>query len=252
MVPIIKICNDDNNSIIITDLTQDSSEYVSEDIQNPEAYYEKNKFKYSETCTVNIIQQNTVESEQIIDTVFTDHISYLDEIHYKLNKDGFYTIHHFILPSLEWFEKEIQKEHSILEKNIDIYICDCENIYHYCKGELVKVDPEVIVEVNTNNTTISKISIDQFSIYYLYNCYINLCKQIFQNTYYKCFDNSNLKDINFKRDFIWMAINVIKYYVGLNQLLEAQRLLEEINYCGGICNERVSIKQQRSRCGCNK
>ena len=252
MKPIVKICNTGKCSIVITDLTQDSEEYVTESILDAEVYYERNKFKYSETCTINIIQRNTATSEEILDSIITDHTSYLDEIHYQLQQDGFYTIHHFIIPTVDWLKQELEKEHSILEKNIELYVCDCNTIYRYYDGTLTEVSPEVLSEINTENTTISRISIDQFSICYLYDCYISLCKQIFKRINYRCMNKSNLDEIKFKRDFLWMTINIIKYYVELNQLLEAQRLLEEVNFCGGLCNEQKTVKQQSSGCGCNR
>ena len=49
-----------------------------------------------------------------------------------------------------------------------------------------------------------------------------------------------------------MTINIIKYYVEMTQLLEAQRLLEEVNFCGGMCNGQDVFEQQASGCGCNK
>lgn len=252
MKPLVKICNTGKCSIVITDLTQDSEEYVTESILDAEAYYERNKFKYSETCTINIIQRNTATSEEILDTIITDHTSYLDEAHYQLQRDGFYTIHHFIIPTVDWLEQELKKEHSILEKGIELYVCDCNSVYRYCDGTLTEVSPEVLSEINTENTTISRISINQFSICYLYDCYISLCRQIFERINYRCMNKSNLDEIKFKRDFLWMTINIIKYYVELNQLLEAQRLLEEVNFCGGLCNEQGIVKQQSSGCGCNR
>ena len=57
MTPLVRICNIDKCSILITDITQDSNEYIPEDIVDTEVYYTKNKFKYSETATINIIQK---------------------------------------------------------------------------------------------------------------------------------------------------------------------------------------------------
>lgn len=252
MTPLIKISNSDKYEMVITDVTQDSNEYIPESIIDVEAYYKNNKFKYSETYTINIIQKTTTSDEQVVETIFTDHTSYLDEAYYKFQQDGFYTVHHLILPSLEWLENELQKDESILNTNVGIYVSDCKNIYYYNNGELITKSSNEIILLNTDNTTISKISVDRFSICYLYDCFIYLCKQIFSKINYKCLDKSNLGDLQFKRDFVWMSINVIKYYVELNQLFEAQRILEEINYCGGFCNEQQLSVQQNTGCGCNK
>lgn len=256
MTPIIKICNEDNYGIVITDLTQDSDEYVPESIQEMEAYYLNNKFKYSETCTINVIQQNTIKEskleEAVVGTTFMDHDSYLDESHYKMESDGYYVINHLILPTVDWLQTQINKKSSILSSGMDIYVSDCDTIYRYLNNQLQEVDPAVVATVNTENTTISRVSVDQFSICYLYDCYISLCKQVFAKINLRCLTKSNVSDINFKRDFLWMTINVIKYYVEFDQLYEAQRLLQEINYCGGICNEQNLSASQDSGCGCNR
>lgn len=250
MIPIVEISNANKYEMVIADVTQDSTEYLPESLTDVEVYYRKNKFKYSETYTVNIIQRTTTVDSQIIDTIFTDHTSYLDEAHYTMQQDGFYTVFHLILPSVEWLKKELEKKDSILDTDMGIYVSDCENIYYYKDGELYIKSSEEIALVNTENTTISRIEFDRFSIYYLYDCFLSICKQIFSKINYKCLDKSNLNDLQFKRDFLWMSISVIKYYVELNQLFEAQRILEEINYCGGFCNDQQL--QQSSGCGCNK
>lgn len=117
MKPLVKICNTGKCSIVITDLTQDSEEYVTESILDAEAYYERNKFKYSETCTINIIQRNTATSEEILDTIITDHTSYLDEAHYQLQRDGFYTIHHLLFLLLTGQNRN-QKKNIVFQKKI--------------------------------------------------------------------------------------------------------------------------------------
>ena len=49
MTPKYKICNIGTNRIVITDLTQDSYEYIEEQEVDTEQYYEQIRFKYSET-----------------------------------------------------------------------------------------------------------------------------------------------------------------------------------------------------------
>lgn len=255
MTPLVKICNTNNCEIVITDLTQDSDEYVPEDtlLSNLEAFYSRNRFRYSDTYTINIIQKNDTEEDiKIVETLFTCHDSYLDEEHYNLNSDGFYTIHHIILPSLEWYNNELEKKDSVLKSNLLIYVTDGSNIYKQNNNKLEIVEPAVISEINTEGTTISRTSVTQFSICHLYDCYLSLCKQIFKGISFKCMNKDNIEDLIFKRDFIWMTINVLKYYVEVDQLWEAQLLLTEINYCGGICNAPNMLQQQNSGCGCSK
>lgn len=95
MKPIVEICGK-GDIIKIQDLTQDSNEYIPEDIEDTLIHNQNNKFKYSETMTINIIQYNSIQQSNIEDTIINDHTSEIDEIEYKLKKDGYYTIHHFI------------------------------------------------------------------------------------------------------------------------------------------------------------
>ena len=55
MNPIVEVQNIDKCSLIITDVTQDSNEYIPEDEVDVENYYARNRFKYSETYTINVI-----------------------------------------------------------------------------------------------------------------------------------------------------------------------------------------------------
>lgn len=251
MIPIIKICNIGENNIVITDLTQDSDEYIDEKITDTEPYYEQNKFKYSETCTINIIQRNQIDKSEIIDTLFTDHSSYLDEQYYQVQYDGHHTIYHCILPTYEWFQEEMAKEDNLTTKDIDIYFTDGENIYTYCDKEIKEVDPSVLANINTENTTISRIESDQFMIFQLYDCYINLCKILFNDLTIRCKKSSDFDEITYKRDFLWMTINVLKYQIELGNFSEAERILEEVNYCGGFCNDIEMRYNNGSGCGCN-
>mgnify|MGYP006920096589 FL=1 len=58
-------------------------------------------------------------------TVITDHCSYLDEEHLTLKEDGYYTINHIILPSIDIYNASI---------NLDWYVCDGISVYTTCNG----------------------------------------------------------------------------------------------------------------------
>lgn len=252
MTPKYKICNIGTNRIVITDLTQDSYEYIEEQEVDTEQYYEQNRFKYSETCTINIIQRNKVDSQEIVATLFTDHSSFLDEQYYSLGQDGHYTIYHCILPTCEWFEKEMQREDNLITKGFEVYFTDGTQIFTYCDGKIKTVDSGVIVNINTENTTISRVDIDQFMIYQLYNCYVKICKSLFNDISIRCKKSDNFDENTYKRDFLWMTINVLKYHIEFGNFGEAERILEEVNYCGGFCNGSNVRTMSANGCGCCK
>lgn len=244
MNPIVEVQNVNKCDLIITDVTQDSDEYIPENETELENYYARNRFKYSETYTINVVVKytlDTVNNGSIIDIFFNDHCSQLDELHYTIKEDGYYEIYHIILPSKEWYDA------GKIPSNLEIYYTDGEQFYKVIDGVSNIVEITEIITAKCEGNTISQSSLAQFSICQLFDCYINTCKQIFDNALTQCPKNS---DLTYKRDLIWMTINIIKYYVELGQLMEAQRLLEELIKCGGMCNDTSSPSKQG--CGCSR
>jgi hypothetical protein len=47
-----------------------------------------------------------------------------------------------------------------------------------------------------------------------------------------------------------MTLNIIDYLVGFKQYLEAQRILEMFQKCGGYCKD-FSITKPNINCGCS-
>lgn len=241
----------------IRDLTlTDTDQYIPEEEVNQDNLriaYTNNKYKYSQTYTINVINYISVNENQLIHTIVNDHTIYLDEVFYSSDKDGHYVFNHFIVPSLEWLQEQISSSNTELLTSKQIFVTDGNDLYQYVSGELVKQNVQILQEINLENTTISGASREEFSICYLYQCYINLCKQIFEIGQIRCTNrNDDIQDLIFKRDFLWMTINIIKYYVEFNQLEEAQRLLETVNFCGTFCEQNNTNIKYSSRCGCSR
>lgn len=233
-----------NNCVLrIEDTTHRTREYLPEDSF---IYAREKRFKYSDTYTVNIIKYKSVEDEEVLDVIFSQHSADLDEAYYRLKKDGHYIIDHLIVPSVECCQRLIQEE--VLNEydlryatdGIKFYKCDLE-------GNLNECPFEEIYYLNPNaDSTISKVSQDTFSICYLNNCYLNLCNQEFNKLIKnRCQTQQNK---NFEIDLIWMAINAIKYNVefGEDYLDLAQAILEDITRCSTVCSPIISKPH-----GCN-
>ena len=43
------------------------------------------------------------------------------------------------------------------------------------------------------------------------------------------------KDLIYRRDFIWATINVLNYLIDACQFEEAEKILEEVQRCNGMC-----------------
>lgn len=245
-----------NKKLQITDHTQDIDNYVSEDLEDQELLqieYSKGNYKYSDTITINIIRymSNENDSGEISKIIYTKHESYLDECYFNVPKDGYYQITHMVLPTVEWFQNNIESISPSEDQILDYYFTDGENIFMYSNGQLIQVDTAIFDPFfNTEYTNISRAYKNVFVIDRLFECYISKCKQVFNQVTGKC----SVSKINmFDIDLVWMTYNIIKYYVDMNQFYEAQRLLTRVTSCNVICQDNnLQTSSKSSGCGCNK
>lgn len=233
----INILINDSCKIIV----QDTSEYLSEDFSGTV----KGKFKLSEVVFIDVLQRNKSTEIVYLNPVYnTGNLS----VTIPVNFDGWFTINHIVLPSKDWLEAELAKETASAIGLYDIvYYSDGNTIYKYINETSVEVTIDEILEVNQDVTTISFTNKDYVSICNLRKCYINLCKQIFNDRMFSSCWNNNVDDeLTFKRDLVWMILNVIRYLVQCNQLAEAERLIEIAESCNGLC-----LNYTDYACGCN-
>lgn len=129
------------------------------------------------------------------------------------------------------------------------YFSDGTNIYRRNSDNSVEqVSEQELVEVNPKSFDL-RIQIQNFfSVCYLRKCYVSLCQKIFNDRGFdRCFNSKVSSQLRYKRDLVWAALNVIQYMIDSNQLAEAQRLLERINGCNGLCSKEETGE---SKCGC--
>lgn len=134
--------------------------------------------------------------------------------------------------------------------DLDFYFYYNNEIYHHIdqQEELEVVDIETISNVNPEISNIYSEIKDFFSVCNLRKCYIRLCQEIFNSASFdRCFKNKVDSDLRYKRDLVWASLNTIQYMVDCDQLKEAERLLEQLTTCNGLCKE-----YNNENCGCNK
>ena len=84
-----------------------------------------------------------------------------------------------------------------------------------------------------------------FTICKLTQCFVNLQRNaIDSQVYNKCNTDDKLIE---NRDFILCSLYVLDYLKDIGQYQEAQRILENITECNGLCKQSVNT----SSCGCN-
>ena len=150
--------------------------------------------------------------------------------------DGYISFCHIVLPNLNFFNSH--------PGQFTYYADETGKIYNQ-SGE---VDIQLILEVN--DSTLIRHMHNFFSVFHLRKCYISLCQKIFNaHAFDRCFKNNVDSQLIYKRDLVWAALNVIQYMIDFNQLAEAQRLLERINGCNGLCSSEDTGDKG---CGCEQ
>ena len=241
----INVTTSDNCKIMVSDI----STYLAEDFSGTV----KGKFKYSDTVSIDVLQHNKTTETVYRDPVYTKHDT-LQPINIPVEFDGWFDVIHLVLPSIEWFNREINKsEGSALGLYDLVYFSDGIDIYKYLDGNVSQVTINEVLEVNPINTTISKTNREYVSICFLRKCYINLCQQIFEDRgFSRCWNKNKVdSELIYKRDLVWMAINVIKYLTECEQLAEVERIIETIQGCNGLCVSS-NLTSKTNGCGCSK
>ena len=174
---------------------------------------------------IYILQLNRANGKTINQTFVREFIE--DEIKFTIGEDGFYTLCIIKIPTSEIYP------------------------YYYKKGKVYKnVEQISLQEVIETNPTISGLEINY--LYYfqtckLRNCFKKLALDILNSSVgNKCSFVKNSEDI-YKRDLVWSALKVIEILVEQDNFEEAERLLERIIGCNGLC---VDTCKQTKSCGC--
>lgn len=225
------------------DSVQDCSEYSTTPILSSTGY------TYEQTCTIDILKKldNTTE---ITDYSIDNHENATSIIKLAYGKDGLYEIDHIILPNMKWLEQFQNEPLGEVYPN-GVYLQSAGVFYKYAEGELTEVTIEQIAEVNPENTTINKVIADSFSICALKECYYNIAKKLLSELCPLSCSKEEFKEDIFKRDLIWMAINVITYCVELGDYESAMVFLKQIETCGGVCPQEDK-SNKHSGCGCTR
>ena len=230
------------NQIIVTDT---SSTYLEEN----DFSYPLNCFRKSDTQSIIIASINKLDKEEVVASTIGDTIN--------INNDGWLTIYYLVLPTKEWFTRA-SKTDNILDLYDIVYYTSKGNVYWYQSntgefGEVNKLQELIdLAQLPNVKTTLSSIKADKVSICNLQKCYVNLCQQILENRgLTQCLSKNNIdSELIYKRDLVWMAMNVIKYMVECSQLYEAERIIELLYSCNGVCDDK-KVRSDGNRCGCS-
>lgn len=261
MDSIFKICKKGNCGILVTGLERDNDEYLNEE---DEIIVSTRNYSYSQTVTINTltsIKSTGEETLQAFDVVIHN-IDCIDESDIAMPIDGLYEVTHIILPNEKWLSYVIERDKSALNAYNLIYYYDTtiNSFMKYIDEESVQVSLEEILEVNAippseigeKTNTIIRSDKNTFCICHINECFYTICKNLLGLLPQRCKNKlDDIKLLIYDRDILWMALNVIKYLIELSQYYEAQRILENIIQCGGVCANSYNNLIESTNCGCN-
>ena len=237
----IDIHTQPNGEIIVEDYSKEYGQYIDENLEVITSY---DSYKYSECVTLNTITKIETCNITLIDVLLNEHSEELDSCTFKVKKDGYYVVDHFVLPNMKWLENATESNKEYYET---IYVTDGQKLYKLINNELEECTIKEIMERNIEGTTIKKCKVDIFFTGHLQQCYINQCKELFDIMLNSCAGTVD----TFSRDFIWMTLNVIDYLIGFKQYMEAQRIVEVFKSCGSFCNQKKPYVPKVTHCGCS-
>ena len=246
------ICKKGTCGIQVSGLERDSEWYLEQEQVSFRDY------TFEQTVTINAViaiasdESETLESYSLVPHTDID----IDDI--TLEKDGLKRVEHILIPTQEWLNYVIQMDPLSLDlySNGVYFIGEEDKFYKYYLGQFTEVTINEILEINQTNTTLIKTSLHTFELCHLEECFFKLCMYLLENM--PCTDpcfNEKMKGFAgeiLNRDIIWMVLNAIKYCIEQQQFFRAQKLLERVETCWGICRDLDNINStQYKGCGCH-
>lgn len=209
---------------------------------------------------VYILQLNKTDGSTTSQTIIRE--TTYDKIRFNIGQDGFYTLcklkiirndlskemfPKFLTLEEQFEQMTLEEQQEFIKKGIAYY--QNQKFYYKKPKKTLQESEEVtiqkLVQLNHTLTNIDVTYYYYFQVCKLRACYNALAQKVLdQRSGIKCGSpNVNKEDV-YKRDLVWSALNTILYMAEQEQFEEAQRLLESIVGCNGLCDN------EHSNCGC--
>lgn len=201
-------------------------------------------FQHDNTAVINIIKKEnspldfkSVSDNSLIECKFVEHPDETEVTHHKfLYGDGIYTIYHFVIPYINNYSEELDYPSLWYDEGHIIY-----NNEELTPAQLTTLfDQDNFSNYGVKTQTLCTCG--------LHDCYYHWSMEVF-NKRNVC-DKSSFRDIIYKRDMAWMAINVIDYLVDQGNVSEAAEILEKMEACGAVCANK-NTHSPFNNCGCS-
>lgn len=216
-------------------------ETVDSYAESVEEQFTNDSVLYSESVSVTLLLAAEDEGYAIMNYVINNHDEDNVVTTLEIRDDGPYKVIQLVIPTMDWLQQAITAGY--LDKFSDVFVVYNESIYKYLDDELVLVDINDVLSAEYSN--IWKAEEFAFSIFNLWQCYLNRCKSIGDSVRCMDCDSEILRDA----DLLWIVLNTIQYLVEVGEYDRANETLKLITGCNGLCNNEPYSKNYN--CGCN-
>lgn len=235
------ITMEDGAWVKITELT-DGQQYLPDG----SGLTAKNRFVFRDTASIDIFRLNALEKDDYTQPVYIDRSNPTDA-RISLNRDGWFTAIHIVVPTKQWVYRELSKQGSIIHTYDIVYFADGDQVFTCIDGVIERSSLKKLLEETNENTTISRADTDYVSIRLLNDRCDNLYRELFENRLY----NGGCKTDACEANRLDAIIHLVKHYVRWGQLAEAERVIEKSNY---FKHDGLNLKQHNkpllNGCGC--
>lgn len=205
-----------------------------------------NQFRYSDTISLHIFTYNKVDSNNNeIYLEFHKHGSTPEFQIDMFKHDGYVVYNYIVIPTKEWVDAH---PNEVSKYELGVFYSDGTRLYkkdQYFEGEVQISD--ILAVDDFVNSTVSRVDTDIVVICNLKDCYLYYCNQIINNKLTICYSKNQNKDLLYKRDLVWMSLNIIDFLSEKQEFMAAQELIERLFNCTGLC---ISKKILGNDCGC--
>lgn len=224
----------------VTELT-DNEQYLPDN----SVLTAKNRFAYKDTASIDVFKLNASDKIDYTSPIIVDRSNPKD-VKISLNKDGWFTAIHIVVPNSQWVHREMSKQGSIIYTYDVVYFIENNEIYTYTNGKIEKSSLPQILNETKKNTTISRVDSDYVSIRLLNEMSDDLYIKLFKNRMY----NGGCKIDACEANRLEAIINLTKHYVRWGQLAEAERVIEKSRYFESVELNSTPQYKKLQGCGC--
>lgn len=128
------------------------------------------KFKYSQSNSINVLLRTNTDKVTLLDVLLDQHDQDKETTIFDVDRDGYFTVTHFVLPTTSWIDAQLNSVNSLLENYDTVYYVRDSKIYkkpvekvfietksyRYTLGVEKEVTIRELLERNVEGTTIQK------------------------------------------------------------------------------------------------